>query len=161
MVVRFLQIAELNIVQDFTEFLFNQVGVELTKIFSFFDLQQYTLKRFIVSFLSMNLTLFVCAHVMACLWAASEGYMNLPFSKALYFNSIYYIYQTGAVVGYGDIVVDHTPNRTFVLRMLMSIVVEFFAILFVGYTFSCVSSSVMAIKNINYERKKEVRMILN
>ncbi len=92
--------------------------------------------------------LYLFCHIFACLWIEVEDW-DSTFQGSDYLNAIYFIYQTAAVVGYGDYYVNHQSLRKQNARMLYAIAVLFFGATFVGYTFAMINKTVQHMKEVS------------
>lgn len=92
------------------------------------------------------MVLFLLTNALACVLTIADNNWQLgPFDFDAYLDVIYFIYQTAAVVGYGDVPMDLQDDSYFELRMALEISGMFFAILSAGYIFSCVGESIREI----------------
>lgn len=89
------------------------------------------------------MVLFLLTNALACVLTIADNNWELgQFDFDAYLNVIYFIYQTAAVVGYGDVPMDLQDDSFFEGRMVLEIGGMFFAILSCGYIFSCVGESI-------------------
>ena len=105
-------------------------------------------RQFLVNFVTTMFDLYLFCHIFACLWIEVEDW-DARRRSPVYLNAIYFIYQTAAVVGYGDFTYDDSNNENQFARLLFAICVILFGATFVGYTFAMINKTIRQLKEVN------------
>ena len=157
LIIRVLLVLEMREIDDFFQFVFNQVA-HLNKTLTFIFPEKLILVTFLEEFLTTTINLYHFAHVVACLWIYFEDWDGLETDSRVYTDAIYFIYQTSTVVGYGDLTVDLQTPTNFFGRVVFAAVIMNFGVYFVGYTFGSINKSVARLKEISLLSSNEVAL---
>ena len=148
---------ELKKVDDFVSLVFVWVCRSvITKLLASLRIRGFLFGRFLASFLTVMFSFYLFAHIFACLFILIEGFDIDTFDENEYINAIYFVYSTSTVVGYGDVTIDISSKYKIEIRILFSILVIFFGIIFVGYTFGCINQTLAEVNQIELKVNAEL-----
>ena len=94
--------------------------------------------------------MYLFSHILSCLFIYYSYSSNDPSGdNAFYLNTIYFVYQTATVVGYGDINLAN-PDQMMIFWFFTMFAV-YFGILSVGYTYNFINQSMHELESIQME----------
>lgn len=111
------------------------------------DLKYDKLRLFLSGLITRLFTLYLLSHILSCLFIYySNSETDSKEGDITYLDTIYFVYQTATVVGYGDVDLKRPSNL--MIFWFFTIFAIYFGILSMGYTYNFINQSMQQLDSI-------------